>query len=80
MTTQTRKYRGKYPNNIRQIESIAKGKILLTTNNGCWYIVNAHDTNGKSPNLNQDVFEWPVTVFTPPLKTNQQRDDEWYSR
>ena len=79
MATRVRKYRGKYPNNIRQIESLSKGVVLITVNSGCRYTLNALDTKGKSPELNQDVFIWPVLLYLPP-NNNQQHDDEWYSK
>lgn len=64
-TRKPRPYRGKYPNRIRQMESMSSlSNLLVTTNNGRQYVIHAVDTLGATPKLNDEISQWPAHFYS----------------
>lgn len=61
-----RKYRGKYPNNICEVSGTkVRGRMLVKTNNGGYYFIDAKDTDGLMPKLGVGVHSYKFTRAQP---------------
>jgi len=61
-----RKYRGKYPSNICEVTSTkVRGRMLVKTNNGGYYFIDAKDTDGLMPKCGVDVHSYKFTRAQP---------------
>ena len=61
-----RKYQGKYPNNICMVSSTkVQGRVLVKTNNGNYFYIDAKDTAGIMPEVATDIFKYPFIRAQP---------------